>query len=350
MKPNTENPPMDESRTLEEWIGMMEEAGYSLDERSAQAVANKAAKNAWVRSQGQQAAASGVFTNTNPRNPDDQAQIARSNLSMGRSAASHTGDKSTDLASANWRRRELHKMQQDLARRQQQNPGAQRMTPGQRHMGTVPTVQATSGMNASRDGTLGSKADRDTNDKYGFGNGTKDLVARQAATKARLGSDRESRGASVPGTVDFARDKQDAQEKARRAQAERNRQSKMAAESYTLEEWVSTLQEAGYDLEEGFMDKVRGVGSKIAAGVKKVGHAATDVLSGDKIGTSAARDARSAEVNKAYQARQDAEYEKTKQAYRAHQQAQKAAQPTSEAINENIVSRLQQLAGIKPTE
>lgn len=101
-------------------------------------------------------------------------------------------------------------------------------------------------------------------------------------------------------------------------------------EAYTLEEWMGMMEEAGYSLEEGFMDTLRGVGSKVAAGVKKVGHTATDVLSGNKIGTSAAKDARSAEVNKAYQARQDAEYEKTKQAYRAHQQAQRAGQQTAE--------------------
>ncbi len=43
-----------ESYTLEEWMGALEEAGYSLDERN---MANKAAKDAFIRSQGQAATA-----------------------------------------------------------------------------------------------------------------------------------------------------------------------------------------------------------------------------------------------------------------------------------------------------
>jgi hypothetical protein len=266
-----------ETFTLEEWMGMLEEAGYSLDERN---MANKAAKNAAVAKIGQQAAASGVFTNTNPRNPNDQAQIARNNLSMGRMAADKVmatkafnsttkqnldksnrsakdgeqvaidraspafgrtadrvgGGRFTDFERSNQHRRETHRQQQQSGRRQDQNPGAQQMTPGQKYMGTVPTGRATSGMNASRDGTLGSKTDRATNDKYGYGNGNKELAARGQATKARLGLDRELRGASVPGTVDFARDK----DKLKGLQSQQKRA--MAAESIN-ENTVSRLQQ-----------------------------------------------------------------------------------------------------------
>jgi hypothetical protein len=343
--PATEKPEMDEQYTIEEWMGMMEEVGFNLNERNMD---NKRAKNAAVAKIGQQAAAAGTFTNTNPRKTDDPERLANIDLRMGRMAADKDrtirvsnsatqaqanirrgaeqgkidlgkaspeyekalnrtgGSTSTDFSHADWYRSQEHKQQRRSGGGVGDDGWYDDATPGQKHRGVVPSGDAF--MDASQDGLSGWGTRPElmrTRDR---------LAQRAAATKARLGLDRELRGASVPGTVDFVRDK------------ERMRVGKKPRmeEQYTLEEWMGALQEAGYSLEEGNKEnKAKKNATYDAVGKGMDPHGVSN--------TPTRRLGR--DVTSRLQSIKDNPDRKVK---------------LPESISENTVARLQELAGIQP--
>lgn len=256
-------PQMEEQYTLEEWMGMMEEAGYSLSERNKE---NKAAKDAWVRSQGQQQGgdrinqtlAARASSPTSRYSADAQAtkigrslgdrqttdrltaaaqQVSRANPKLVSPSAvsrdQRDGRLQTGVGAANWQSPEMHRA---VARGQQ---GADQADSSRSDTAKLVTTQGDRQRRAQNTRLATGQTVGQVKSPQVADDPSRDPVKLQQhlqARKAQMSVDRAARGASVPGTVDFARDKMDAQDKARRAQ-----QARMAAESIN-ENTVARLQ------------------------------------------------------------------------------------------------------------
>ena len=193
--------------TLEEWIGMMEEAGYSLDERN---MANKAAKDAYIMKVGRVHGPSGMSLS------QAAGQIDREAKQSGRSfRRSIQGD---PLAN-----REPGEMKRRVKRGEYD------------HYNETYTLEEWIGMMEEAGVNL-NELSPETLKSY------INKAARSATANAhfagRLAADPDIPGGGV--------------QKAKAAKRLRgiHRATEKLPESYTLEEWMGMMEEAGYSLQE----------------------------------------------------------------------------------------------------
>lgn len=325
---------MEDSYTLEEWMGMMKEAGYSLDEKNM---------NQMTRDERDHAIASSrdvvqkKVKGTSPADVKAAQHAATVAQLLKRLGRAQTGTPEMEEG-------KLSRLAAGLGLAgaammgSPNDAGAQQSQPTQAPTAQVPNDSVQTGN--SRDMQLAIN-----NANYALDR------KKISQTGARRDVVKNPDG-TYTATVD--------------ARKQPNSGAPQMEDKYTLEEWMGMMKESGANVEEGFMDTLRKGAAGVGKAVSKVAGKAADaaIKAGDKLlGTGTV----SYDVPKGYHWSDNpiyaksnpAEVEKQKQAAKKIKDiaAQTKAGTTAPddrsgtqpfPINENTVSRLQQLAGIKP--